>query len=55
MPQNFRCFLYGRDFDEEPMPIEQVDSALGEIVIAGMIRKVDEREIRNERTILMFC
>lgn len=46
--------LYGRDFDKEPMPIEQVDSALGEIVIAGMIRKVDEREIRNERTILMF-
>lgn len=46
--------LYGRDFDEEPMPIEQVDSVLGEIVIAGMIRKVDEREIRNERTILMF-
>ena len=46
--------LYGRDFDEESMPIEQVDSALGEIVIAGMIRKVDEREIRNERTILMF-
>ena len=46
--------LYGRDFDEKPMPIEQVDSALGEIVIAGMIRKVDEREIRNERTILMF-
>ena len=46
--------LYGRDFDEEPMPIEQVDSALGEIVIAGMIRKIDEREIRNERTILMF-
>lgn len=46
--------LYGRDFDEEPMPIEQVDSALGEIVISGMIRKVDEREIRNERTILMF-
>lgn len=46
--------LYGRDFDEEPIPIEQVDSALGEIVVAGMIRKVDEREIRNERTILMF-
>lgn len=46
--------LYGRDFDEEPMPIEQIDSALGEVVISGMIRKVDEREIRNERTILMF-
>lgn len=46
--------LYGRDFDEEPVPIEQIDSALGEVVISGMIRKVDEREIRNERTILMF-
>ena len=46
--------LYGRDFDEEPIPIEQIDSALGEVVISGMIRKVDEREIRNERTILMF-
>lgn len=46
--------LYGRDFDEEPVPIEHIDSALGEVVIAGMVRKVDEREIRNERTILMF-
>ncbi len=46
--------LYGRDFDDEPIAIEQVDSAIGEIVIDGMIRKVDEREIRNERTILMF-
>ena len=46
--------LYGRDFDEEPIPIEQVDSAIGEVVIAGMVRKVEEREIRNERTIVMF-
>ena len=46
--------LYGRDFDEEPMPIEQIDTALGEVVISGMIRKVEEREIRNERTIMMF-
>ena len=46
--------LYGRDFDEEPISIDQIDTALGEVVIAGMIRKTDEREIRNERTILMF-
>lgn len=46
--------LYGRDFDEEPIPIEQIDAALGEVVISGMIRKVEEREIRNERTIIMF-
>mgnify|MGYP003267738710 FL=1 len=36
------------------MPIEQIDTALGEVVISGMIRKVEEREIRNERTIMMF-
>ncbi len=46
--------LYGRDFDDEIITIDQIDSAIGEIVIEGMIRKVDEREIRNERTILMF-
>ncbi|MBQ4282391.1 MAG: hypothetical protein IJB96_00495 [Lachnospira sp.] len=46
--------LYGRDFDDEAIAIEQIDNAIGEIVIDGMIRKVDEREIRNERTILMF-
>ncbi len=46
--------LYGRDFDEEPMPIEQIDSALGEVVVAGMIRRVEEMPIRNERTILIF-
>jgi DNA polymerase-3 subunit alpha (Gram-positive type) len=47
--------LFGRDFDDETIiPIEQIDSAIGDVVISGMVRKVDEREIRNERTILMF-
>lgn len=46
--------LFGRDFDDEVTPIEQIDSAIGDVVIAGMVRKVDAREIRNERTILMF-
>lgn len=46
--------LYGRDFDEEPVLIEQIDTALGEVVIAGMIRKIEERQIRNERTLIMF-
>lgn len=43
-------FYTARGFDEEAMPIEQIDTALGEVVISGMIRKVEEREIRNERT-----
>lgn len=46
--------LFGRDFDEEPIPIEQVDNAIGEVVISGMVRSVENREIRNERTIIMF-
>lgn len=46
--------LFGRDFDEEPTPIENIDNALGEIVVQGMVFKVEERQIRNERTIMMF-
>ncbi len=46
--------LYGRDFDEEPIPIEQIDSAIGEVVAAGMIRSVEEREIKNDRTLVIF-
>ncbi len=46
--------LFGRDFDEDATPIEQIDTAIGEVVISGMIREVETREIRNERTIIMF-
>ena len=46
--------LYGRDFDEEPIPIEQIISEMGEVVIEGQIRFLDQREIRNEKTILMY-
>lgn len=46
--------LFGRDFDEESSPIKNIDSVLGEVVISGMVRKIDMREIRNERTIIMF-
>jgi len=46
--------LFGRDFDGEITAIEDIDSAIGEVIIAGMVRKVDERPIRNEKTILIF-
>lgn len=46
--------LFGRDFDEEPIHISQIQSEMGEVVIAGMIRRVELREIRNEKTIIMF-
>ena len=44
--------LYGRDFDDEVTAIEQIESPIGEVVINGMIRSIETREIRNERTIL---
>ena len=46
--------LYGRDFDEEAIPIEEIIGEMGEVVIRGKIIAMDQREIRNERTILIF-
>ena len=45
--------LYGRDFDDEVTAIEQIESPIGEVVINGMIRSIETREIRNERTIII--
>lgn len=46
--------IYGRDFEEEPIAIEEIQGEMGEVVIRGKIRALDKREIRNEKTILIF-
>ncbi|SFP91903.1 DNA polymerase-3 subunit alpha [Lachnospiraceae bacterium XBB1006] len=46
--------VYGRDFDTEAMEISEIEGEIGEVTIRGCILSVDSREIRNERTILMF-
>ncbi len=46
--------LYGRDFDEEAIPIEDIIGEMGEVTIRGKVLKTDSRQIRNERTIVMF-
>ena len=46
--------LYGRDFDEEAMPISEIIGEIGEVVIRGKIISMDKREIKNERTILIY-
>ncbi len=46
--------IYGRDFEEEAIPIEEIIGEMGEVVIRGKIISFDFREIKNERTILMF-
>lgn len=46
--------VYGRDFEEETLDIEKIDGPIGEVVIRGKILSVETREIRNEKTIIIF-
>ncbi len=46
--------IYGRDFEEEAMPISDIIGEMGEVTIRGKIISTDQREIRNEKTILFF-
>ena len=46
--------IYGRDFEEEPMDIDKIDGPIGEVVIRGQILTLETREIRNEKTIVIF-
>ena len=46
--------IYGRDFEEEAMRIEDIIGEIGEVVIRGKILTVDKREIKNEKTIIIF-
>ena len=46
--------IYGRNFDDETMPMEQIVSEMGEVTVHGKIISFDTREIRNEKTIIMF-
>ena len=47
--------LYGRDFEDEAIPLSDVVGEMGEITIRGKILKLETREIRNEKTIVMFA
>ncbi len=44
--------LYGRDFDDECLPMDQVINEMGEVTVHGQVLAADEREIRGDRTIL---
>ncbi|MCB7305370.1 PolC-type DNA polymerase III [Bariatricus massiliensis] len=47
--------IYGRDFDDNPIELKQVVGEMGEITIRGQVINFDTREIRNEKTIIMFA
>ena len=46
--------IFGRDFEDESINIEEIWSEMGEVVIKGKVRALETREIRNERTIVSF-
>lgn len=47
--------VYGRDFEEEAIELRQVVTETGEITIRGKVISFDTREIRNEKTIVMYA
>ena len=46
--------LYGRDFEDEVIPLENVQTEMGEVCVRGKIMSLEKREIRNEKTIIIF-
>ena len=46
--------LYGYDVEGEIVPMDQILDEMGETTIRGKVLSVEEREIRNEKTIVSF-
>ena len=46
--------IWGRDFDDEPMRLDEIQGEMEEVVVSGMLSRVEPRAIKNEKTILIF-
>ena len=46
--------IYGRDFDGDVITLESITGEMGEVIVRGQVMDVEAREIRNEKTILIF-
>ena len=46
--------VYGRDIEEEAIPIDQIQGEMGEVVVHGQLINLETRDIRNEKSILIF-
>ena len=53
LPEDKDIF-YGRNFDGEETAISDIVGEMGEVVVRGQITEMETREIRNEKTIVMF-
>jgi DNA polymerase III subunit alpha, Gram-positive type len=47
--------IYGKSFDGEVIPIVDIQDEIGEVVIRGKILKLEARELRNEKSIILFA
>ena len=47
--------FYGRNFEGEETEIHEIIDEMGEVVVRGKIIQLETREIRNEKTIVMFA
>lgn len=46
--------IYGKSFEGDSIPISDIQDEIGEVVIRGKIINVESRELRNEKTIIIF-
>ena len=51
---NNPAVFYGRDIEEEVTALKDVQGEIGTIAVRGQVFDLDAKEIRNERTILIF-
>lgn len=46
--------IYGRDFEEETIALSTIISEMGEVVVRGKVMALEQRDIKNEKSILIF-
>jgi len=54
LPEDKDIF-YGRNFEGEETEIHEIIDEMGEVIVRGKILQLETREIRNEKTIVMFA
>lgn len=46
--------IYGKGFEGEAVPISDIQDEIGEVVVRGKVLRLEDRELRNEKTIITF-
>lgn len=54
-PANDPSVFYGKNVEGEVIPIKEIVDEIGEVVVEGLIRKVEQREIKGDKLIVTFA